>query len=134
MLFDLPLSPELLEQRIGRLYRIGQEHTVEIHVPFLPGSAQEMLFLWYQEGLDAFANSLPSGAYFDELAELVRDLALEHLEVCEARTVSKPPEEMAIVLEKTRAFRDEVRRKLEVLQSESDCANLVASGRAAAFL
>ena len=31
VLFDLPLNPDLLEQRIGRLDRIGQRHTVIIH-------------------------------------------------------------------------------------------------------
>ena len=30
ILFDLPLNPELLEQRIGRLHRIGQKKTIEI--------------------------------------------------------------------------------------------------------
>ena len=34
VLFDLPLNPDLLEQRIGRLDRIGQIHTVQIHVPY----------------------------------------------------------------------------------------------------
>jgi hypothetical protein len=39
VLFDLPLDPDLLEQRIGRLDRIGQTRTVEIHVPYLAGTA-----------------------------------------------------------------------------------------------
>ena len=33
ILFDLPLNPDLLEQRIGRLDRIGQKHTIQIHIP-----------------------------------------------------------------------------------------------------
>lgn len=33
VLFDLPLNPDLVEQRIGRLDRIGQRHTIMIHVP-----------------------------------------------------------------------------------------------------
>ena len=114
VLFDLPLNPELLEQRIGRLYRIGQEHNVEIHVPFLPGSPQEMLYHWYHEGLDAFEKSLPSGAYFDELAELVRELAVEHVEECDPETVSEPPKDMARLLERMRSFREEVIAKLQV--------------------
>ncbi len=114
VLFDLPLNPELLEQRIGRLYRIGQEHNVEIHVPFLPGSPQEMLYHWYHEGLDAFEKNLPSGTYFDELAELVRELAVEHVEECDPETVSEPPKDMARLLERTRSFREEVIAKLQV--------------------
>jgi len=43
VLYDLPLDPELLEQRIGRLDRIGQKHQVDIHIPFVTGSGQEVL-------------------------------------------------------------------------------------------
>ena len=38
VLFDLPADPELLEQRIGRLDRIGQTAAIRIHVPYLPGT------------------------------------------------------------------------------------------------
>ncbi|QMU61046.1 MAG: RNA polymerase-associated protein RapA [Gammaproteobacteria bacterium] len=54
ILFDLPLNADLLEQRIGRLDRIGQLHTVQIHVPCYKNSAQEKLMRWYDEGLNAF--------------------------------------------------------------------------------
>lgn len=62
VLFDLPLDPELLEQRIGRLDRIGQTRTVEIHVPYLEGTATETLYRWYADGLDAFTTNCPSAA------------------------------------------------------------------------
>ncbi len=54
VLFDLPLNPDLLEQRIGRLDRIGQTQTVQIHVPYHAGSAQEVLVYWYHQGINAF--------------------------------------------------------------------------------
>ena len=54
VLFDLPQNADLLEQRIGRLDRIGQVHTVQIHVPYYLDSAQEKLMRWYDEGLNAF--------------------------------------------------------------------------------
>jgi ATP-dependent helicase HepA len=54
VLFDLPLDPELLEQRIGRLDRIGQTSEIEIHVPYVRGSAQEALARWHHEGLNGF--------------------------------------------------------------------------------
>ena len=54
VLFDLPLNPDLLEQRIGRLDRIGQMHTVQIHVPYYEEEAQERLLYWYHQGLNAF--------------------------------------------------------------------------------
>jgi ATP-dependent helicase HepA len=60
-LFDLPAHPDLLEQRIGRLDRIGQRHTIQLHVPYLENSAQERLFHWYQQGLNAFLATCPTG-------------------------------------------------------------------------
>ncbi len=58
VLFDVPDDPELLEQRIGRLDRIGQTSTIHIHVPFLPGSKDGILARWYHEALDAFQKNL----------------------------------------------------------------------------
>ncbi|MFC0268970.1 RNA polymerase-associated protein RapA [Kushneria aurantia] len=60
ILFDLPPHPDLLEQRIGRLDRIGQPHDVEIHLPLMSGSAGASLARWYREALDAF--SAPVGS------------------------------------------------------------------------
>lgn len=34
VMFDLPFNPDLLEQRIGRLDRIGQMHDIQIMVPY----------------------------------------------------------------------------------------------------
>ncbi len=61
VLFDLPAHPDLLEQRIGRLDRIGQKETIRIHVPWLQESAQAVQFRWYHEGLDAFLHTCPAG-------------------------------------------------------------------------
>ncbi len=61
VLFDLPAHPDLLEQRIGRLDRIGQQHTIQLHVPYLETSAQERLFQWYHQALNAFLNTCPTG-------------------------------------------------------------------------
>ena len=61
VLFDLPLNPDLLEQRIGRLDRIGQQQTIQIHVPYLEQTAQAVLFRWYHEGLSAFEHTCPAG-------------------------------------------------------------------------
>lgn len=58
VLFDLPNDPELLEQRIGRLDRIGQSETVQIHIPYLSGTSSESLASWYHHGLNAFEQAL----------------------------------------------------------------------------
>lgn len=62
VLFDLPLDPDLLEQRIGRLDRIGQRATIALHVPYLAGSAGEVLLRWYRDGLGSFEAVCPAAA------------------------------------------------------------------------
>jgi ATP-dependent helicase HepA len=61
VLFDLPMNPDLLEQRIGRLDRIGQTSTISIHVPYLEKTAQEACYRWYHEALQAFEHTCPAG-------------------------------------------------------------------------
>ncbi|WP_421684077.1 RNA polymerase-associated protein RapA [Stutzerimonas urumqiensis] len=61
VLFDLPAHPDLLEQRIGRLDRIGQKHVIQLHVPYLEPSPQARLFHWYHEALNAFLATCPTG-------------------------------------------------------------------------
>ncbi len=78
VLFDLPLNPDLLEQRIGRLDRIGQTGTVHIHVPCITGSAQQRLMNWYDKGLNAFSHVCSTGhhvyaAVKDDLKEALLD-------------------------------------------------------------
>ncbi len=62
ILFDLPTNPDLLQQRIGRLDRIGQKHTIQIHVPYLLNSKQHNLFRWYEEGFNAFQKTHSTAA------------------------------------------------------------------------
>jgi ATP-dependent helicase HepA len=73
---DLPASPLVLEQRIGRLDRLGQTRPVEIHLVVEEGEEAFLADLYEQEigifdepvgGLDAVLASLP-----DELAALHR--------------------------------------------------------------
>ncbi|WP_275099914.1 RNA polymerase-associated protein RapA [Sedimenticola hydrogenitrophicus] len=61
ILFDLPENPDLLEQRIGRLDRIGQKRQIELHAPYFRDSAQEVLLRWYHEGLNAFVHTCQAG-------------------------------------------------------------------------
>ncbi len=73
VLFDIPMNPDLLEQRIGRLDRIGQRNVVQIHVPYYIGSATEVLIKWYDEGLDAFEQVFSAGrVLFDQFEESLR--------------------------------------------------------------
>ncbi len=61
VLFDLPLNPDLVEQRIGRLDRIGQGEHIYLHIPYIKDSAQERLFRWYHEGVDLFTHTASAG-------------------------------------------------------------------------
>ncbi|WP_339771828.1 RNA polymerase-associated protein RapA [uncultured Paraglaciecola sp.] len=73
VLFDLPQVPDLLEQRIGRLDRIGQTQDVCIHVPYFDMSAQQVLLDWYHQGLNAFEQTCPTGmTVFEETQELLQ--------------------------------------------------------------
>ena len=78
VLFDLPLDASLVEQRIGRLDRIGQTENIIIHVPYVKGSGQEVMFRWYHNGLNAFGTPMMSGGelflkYTDELIAALAD-------------------------------------------------------------
>lgn len=77
VLFDLPLNPGLLEQRIGRLDRIGQTETINIHVPCIENSAEQYILDWYHRGLNAFECPLHGGAeYQTHFRERLLSLAL----------------------------------------------------------
>ncbi len=77
VLFDLPRNPDLLEQRIGRLDRIGQTEVIRIHVPYFEDSAQSLLFKWYKQSLNAFEHTCITGhAVFQAFGESLFDLVL----------------------------------------------------------
>ncbi|PHM48621.1 RNA polymerase-associated protein RapA [Xenorhabdus miraniensis] len=72
VMFDLPFNPDLLEQRIGRLDRIGQSRDIKISVPYLENTAQSILLRWYHEGLDAFEHTCPTGrSIYDKYYEVL---------------------------------------------------------------
>ncbi len=103
VLFDLPDDPELLEQRIGRLDRIGQTSTIQIHVPYLEGTAEEVLARWYDEGLNAFEKNLHGAT------ELLQALAADLrplLETFDADALQR-------FIQVSRKLRQQVTRKLE---------------------
>lgn len=73
VLFDLPENPDLLEQCIGRLDRIGQTRDVQIYVPCLVNSVQQDLARWYHQGLNAFEQTCPIGmALFEQYETLLK--------------------------------------------------------------
>ncbi|MFM5240049.1 RNA polymerase-associated protein RapA [Aeromonas veronii] len=122
VLFDLPLNPDLLEQRIGRLDRIGQQNTVEIHVPYLEGTAQRALQLWYHDGLDAFEQTCPTAR---PVFEAVRD---ELFELLAANTGDQATLDALLI--KTRELHEPLKARLE--QGRDRLLEIHSSGGAAA--
>lgn len=76
VLFDLPTNPDLLEQRIGRLDRIGQSETVNIHVPYFKKTTQEIYLNWYHLGLNAFEQTCAIGNSVKTEVEGLLDAAI----------------------------------------------------------
>lgn len=103
VLFDLPENPELLEQRIGRLDRIGQTETIQIHVPYIEGSASEVLARWYHEGLNAFEKNLHGAT--EIVATLRKDLEAVMEDFSEKRLKS--------LIAESKELRASVTKKLE---------------------
>ncbi|MCT4641763.1 MAG: helicase-related protein, partial [Bacteriovoracaceae bacterium] len=76
-LFDIPKVPDLLEQRIGRLDRVGQKHDINIHIPYIEKSFEHILIDWYEKVFKSF-EAAPKAAttfyneYKDKLEELIK--------------------------------------------------------------
>lgn len=119
VLFDLPENPELLEQRIGRLDRIGQSGTIHIHVPYIADGPYALLARWYHEGLNAFEENLHGGAeLFERFREPVKALALGGEEAPKKRgkatKAAAPASEAAIetLIAETQTVQKEVCKRL----------------------
>ena len=110
VLFDLPLNPGLLEQRIGRLDRIGQTQTIRIHVPYITGGSEEFILDWYHRGLDAIETSLHGGNdYQEKFRDRLLALALRH--ATGAGKVGQP--ELDAFIDETVAFRKALALKMK---------------------
>ncbi len=98
VLFDLPQNPEILEQRIGRLDRIGQSEDIQIHVPYVKDTSYELLTRWLAEGLQAFEKPLKGSA------TLTAELLPELLEIIQSGETAG----FDAFLQKTQRRREEV--------------------------
>lgn len=126
ILFDLPLNPDLLEQRIGRLDRIGQQCDIEIHVPFLEQSAQESLFEWFDSGLNLFRESCSAGYM---LFETFRDRLLPQL----AERTDDFDSLLRDSAELTNRTRQELREGRDRLLERNSCKGHIADALIAAI-
>ncbi|GAB5560252.1 MAG: RNA polymerase-associated protein RapA [Synoicihabitans sp.] len=108
ILFDLPLNPGLVEQRIGRLDRIGQTETIRIHVPYIEASADAAVVRWYTDGLDAFSEPMHGGNEYEQaFRERMLAIAIEF-------GVGKkdPTEKLQRLIEESASFRVKLQERL----------------------
>ncbi len=103
ILFDLPENPDLLQQRIGRLDRIGQKETIQIHIPYLANSAQAALYQWYDEGLDAFHSNSSAAT---RVAEILHNETTAVLSNSSAETLAE-------LIDKTQKLYTEIDAQLQ---------------------
>ena len=76
--YDLPWSPAMVEQRIGRLDRIGQTHPVEIHVFDTEGSLSSDVLSVLADAVGVFGETVGGlDAVLEEVEPKLTELALE---------------------------------------------------------
>lgn len=81
VLFDLPLNCDLIEQRIGRLDRIGQKQDIQIHIPVFDQHPTQYWAQILHAGLDVFSAPNPAAqtllnAHRDAIEQALRNPAL----------------------------------------------------------
>src|SRR5262249_51719568 len=108
VLFDLPLDPQLLEQRIGRLDRIGQNAESHVYVPFVTDTGQEVVARWYDEGLRAFEMNLQGGR------ELLEQFGARVYELSQrfSKSGAKARLELERLIEETRGAHQDIKARL----------------------
>jgi len=100
ILWDLPTNPDLLQQRIGRLDRIGQKHVIQIHIPYVENSDNALLYRWYDEGLDSFRSN-------NSAAQRVADILSAEL-----KSVLQTKTGVDAFIAKTKALNEEIDTEL----------------------
>nr|MCR5660828.1 RNA polymerase-associated protein RapA [bacterium] len=71
--WDIPVNPDVIEQRIGRLDRIGQKHPVDLYVLYFMGEPSEDLLKWH-EAMHSFDGPLEGGEEISKAVHLSENL------------------------------------------------------------
>lgn len=125
VLFDLPANPDTLEQRIGRLDRIGQIAQICLHVPFVVGTAQERLYHWYDGGLNIFNQISP-------IAQSVQEAFIAKLKsLLEGADTPENREALQMLIAQGSVYRKQLEEELQLgrdrLLEYNSCRPSVAS-------
>lgn len=94
ILFDLPEHPDLVDQRIGRLDRIGQGSDIYIHIPVQSRSKQSRLAALFHHGFDMFSQPNPAAspifeAYGYEIEDMIETGENAEAVIMQAREASR---------------------------------------------
>lgn len=124
ILFDLPLNPDLIEQRIGRLDRIGQKHDIQIHIPYIKNTAQQVLFEWVHNGINLFNQSCSAGFNIytqceQELTQLINESPVED----HSKLLQLIEKTSSLTQETMRALQDGRDKLLEMNSCNKEVAN-----------
>lgn len=106
ILFDVPLHPELLEQRIGRLDRIGQKNDIHIHIPYVVGSPQSFVVKWFHEGLNAFNTNLEGGNI------IYKKFSPPLVDIAKNNSSQDVLDEMEVLISETSKFEQQLKKNL----------------------
>lgn len=94
ILFDMPEHPDLVDQRIGRLDRIGQGDNIYIHIPVQSGTPEARLTALYHHGFEMFSQPNPAAspifeAYLDKIDEMMVDSAFAESTILQCKEASR---------------------------------------------
>lgn len=77
ILFNLPSHPDLVEQRIGRLDRIGQRNTIEILIRLISNSVEHFYYEIFNLGLSLFSKATAGlGALLEPFQSEIESICL----------------------------------------------------------
>jgi len=110
--YDLPWNPIRIDQRMGRLHRYGQEHTVEIRNLFFADTRESEILNLLMEKTNQIESDL--GMRSDVLGRVLEDVDLDET-IMEAIAEEEPTERVVADIESTI---EEKRQAIQTVENE----------------
>lgn len=102
LMFDVPENPETIEQRIGRLDRLGQKFPIQIHFATLRGSPEDLYLNWCDLGVSMLrAPAAGVMAIFEMVQPLMHEAYKEIFKNLEAKVTLPHPKAFQPLLKET---------------------------------